>query len=133
MIDLLWNAINHIPGHIIRDRTRIGDDNDSFQYALAFEDWEFRVYMYEFSETVYNTEDFREACDYFYNFGWYLNLNSLCYTRLDLDWWMKKAIADLIAYALTFLNSPRDLEERISTFIGTYFAKLGARVYQYYK
>lgn len=136
MIDLLWNAINYIPGHTIRDRVRIGNDNDSFQYVLVLEDWEFRVYMYEFLDEAYHDEGFREACDYFYNFEWYLNINSLSYTRLDLDWWVEKAITDLVAYVLTFLDeeeTPIDLRTRISTFITTHLTELGAKVYQYYK
>ena len=140
MIDLLWNAINHIPGRIIRERTRIGNDNDSFQYVLVFEDWEFRVYMYEFLdeilEEIYNTENFREACDYFYNFDWYLNINSLSYTRLDLDWWAEQATTDLVAYVLAYLDEdeiPTDLRTRISRFITTHLEDLGAKVYQYYK
>jgi hypothetical protein len=136
MIDLLWNAINHIPGHIIRERTRIGNDNDSFQYVLVFEDWEFRVYMYEFLDDAYHDEGFREACDYFYNFDWYLNINSLSYTRLDLDWWVEKAIRDLTAYVLTYLDEeeiPRDLEGRITLFFKYNIEKIGTKVYQYYK
>ncbi len=136
MIDLLWNAINHIPGRIIRDRTRIGNDNDSFQYVLALEDWEFRVYMYEFLDEAYHDEGFREACDYFYNFDWYLNINTLSYTRLDLDWWIEKTIADLTTYVLTFLDReeiPRDLEGRIILFFKDNIEKIGTKVYQYYK
>lgn len=136
MIDLLWNAITHIPGHIIRDRTRIGNDNDSFQYVLVLEDWEFRVYNYEFLDYAYHDEGFREACDYFYNFEWYLNIDTLSYTRLDLDWWVEQAIADLYSYIATHLNEneiPRDLGTRISTFIKTHLEELGAKVYQYYK
>ena len=136
MIDLLWNAINHIPGHTIRDRVRIGNDNDSFQYVLVLEDWELRVYNYEFLDEAYHNEGFREACDYFYNFDWYLNIDTLSYTRLDLDWWVEKAITDLIAYILTFLDeeeTPIDIATRISTFIKTRLTELGAKVYQYYK
>lgn len=136
MIDLLWNCIQHIPGHIIRDRTRIGNDNDSFQYVLVLEDWEFRVYNYEFLDEAYHDEGFREACDYFDNFSWYLNIDTLSYTRLDLDWWAEQAINDLVAYVLTYLDeeeTPRDLRTRISIFIDTNLTKLGAKVYQYYK
>ena len=140
MIDLMWNAINHIPGHIIRDRTRIGNDNDSFQYVLVFEDWEFRVYMYEFLDEAFDREHydigFREACDYFYNFDWYLNIDTLSYTRLDLDWWAEQATTDLVAYVLAYLDeneTPIDLRTRISRFITTHLEDLGAKVYQYYK
>lgn len=138
MIDLLWNAITHIPGHIIRDRTRIGNDNDSFQYVLVREDWEFRVYMYEFLdeilEEVYNTENFRETCDYFYDFFWYLNINTLSYTRLDLDWERGKTRDGLIDYVREYLtDSPRDFEERITKFFSNNIKDLGAKVYQYYK
>lgn len=140
MIDLMWNAINHIPGHIIRDRTRIGNDNDSFQYVLVFEDWEFRVYMYEFLDEAFDAGHydigFREAWDYFDNFQWYLNIDTLSYTRLDLDWWVYQAITDLYSYVRRYFpeeETPRDLVERISTFIKTNLSRLGARVYQYYK
>ncbi len=136
MIDLMRNAINYIPGHIIRDRIRIGNDNDSFQYVLVFEDWEFRVYNYEFLDEAYHNEGFREACDYFYNFDWYLNIDTLSYTKLDLWEWVEKAITDLVAYVLAYLDeneTPRDLRERISKFIRTNFENLGAKVYQYYK
>ena len=137
MIDLLWNIINHIPGHIIRDRTRIGNDNDGFQYVLVLEDWEFRVYNYEFLDEAYHDDEgFREACDYFYNFDWYLNVNSLSYTRLDLDWWAEQTVADLVAYVLAYLDEdeiPTDLRTRISTFITTHLTELGTKVYQYYK
>lgn len=136
MIDLLWNCISHIPGHTIRDRTRIGNDNDSFQYVLVLEDWEFRVYNYEFLDEAYHNEGFREACDYFYNFDWYLNIDTLSYTRLDLDWWVEKAIRDLTAYVLTYLDGeeiPRDLEGRITMFFKYNIEKIGTKVYQYYK
>lgn len=136
MIDLLWNAITHIPGHIIRDRVRIGNDNDSFQYVLVLEDWEFRVYNYEFLDEAYHNEGFREACDYFYNFDWYLNIDTLSYTRLDLDWWAEQATTDLVAYVLAYLDEdeiPTDLRTRISRFITTHLEDLGAKVYQYYK
>ena len=140
MIDLLWNAINHIPGHIIRDRTRIGNDNDSFQYVLVFEDWEFRVYMYEFLDEAFDREHydigFREAWDYFDGFQWYLNIDTLSYTRLDLWEWVKKAIAELYTYVSTYLDeeeTPIDLMTRISTFIKKNLVRLGAKVYQYYK
>lgn len=139
MIDLLWNAINHIPGHIIRDRTRIGNDNEGRQYVLVLEDWEFRVYMYEFLdeilEEVYNTENFRETCDYFYDFEWYLNINTLSYTRLDIDC-VDLAIAELYTYVSTYLDeeeTPIDLMTRISTFIKKNLVRLGTKVYQYYK
>lgn len=136
MIDLMWNAINHIPERMIRDRTRIWNDNDSFQYVLTLEDWEFRVYMYEFLDNAYHDEGFREAWDYFYNFDWYLNIDTLSYTRLDLDLWVDLAIAELYTYVSTYLDeeeTPRDLRERISTFIRNNFERLGAKVYQYYK
>ena len=136
MIDLLWNAITHIPGHTIRDRTRIGNDNDGRQYVLVLEDWEFRVYMYEFLDDAYHDEGFREMCDYFYNFEWYLNIDTLSYTRLDLDWWVEKAITDLTAYVLAYLDEeeiPRDLEGRITLFLKDNIKKLGTKVYQYYK
>jgi hypothetical protein len=136
MIDLMWNAINYIPGHIIRDRIRIGNDNDSFQYVLVLEDWEFRVYQYEFLDEAYHNEGFREASDYFYNFDWYLNIDTLSYTRLDLDLWVEETIADLVAYVLTYLDreeTPIHLKERISTFIKTRLSELGTKVYQYYK
>lgn len=138
MIDLLWNAIPHIPERMIRDRTRIGNDNDSFQYVLVFEDWEFRVYMYDFLDETYNDGDgnFREACDYFYNFDWYVNIDTLSYTRLDLDWWAEQTITDLVAYVLAYLDEdgiPTGLRARISAFITTHLTELGAKVYQYYK
>jgi hypothetical protein len=138
MMDLLWNAITHIPGHIIRDRTRIGNDNDSFQYVLALEGWELRVYQYEFLDEIleeaYNTENFREACDYFYDFFWYLNINTLSYTRLDLGWEREKTRDELIDYVKEYLaETPRDLEERIVKFFRDNIERLGAKVYQYYK
>ena len=138
MIDLLWNAITHIPGHIIRERTRIGNDNDSFQYVLVREDWEFRVYIYEFLdeilEEVYNTENFRETCDYFYNFFWYLNINTLSYTRLDISWERGRTRDELIDYVREYLtDAPRDFEERITKFFLNNIKELGAKVYQYYK
>ena len=134
MIDLLWNCIQHIPGHIIRDRTRIGNDNDSFQYVLVLEDWEFRVYNYEFLDEAYHDEGFREACDYFDNFSWYLNIDTLSYTRLDIDWERGRTRDELIAYAREYLtDGPRDIEERTFKFFNNNIKNLGAKVYQYYK
>ena len=134
MIDLLWNAITHIPGHVIRDRTRIGNDNDGRQYVLVLEDWEFRVYMYEFLDEAYHNEGFREACDYFYNFSWYLNIDTLSYTRLDIGWEREKARDELIDYVgVHITDSPRDFKERIVFFFRNNIEKLWARVYQYYK
>lgn len=136
MIDLLWNAINHIPGHIIRDRTRIGNDNDSFQYVLVLEDWEFRVYNYEFLDDAYHDEGFREACDYFYNFDWYVNIDTLAYTRLDIDTDIRGMVNEIINWIVVYLDAeetPIDLRTRISTFITTHLTELGTKVYQYYK
>jgi len=134
MIDLLWNAITHIPGHIIRDRTRIGNDNEGRQYVLVLEDWEFRVYMYDYLSEAYHDEGFRETCDYFYDFCWYLNIDTLSYTRLDIDWERGKTRDELIAYAREYLtDGPRDFEERITKFFNNNIKNLGAKVYQYYK
>jgi len=133
MIDLMWNAINHIPGHTIRDRTRIWNDNEDFQYVLAFEDWEFRVYQYEYSE--YSDGDNWEDCShFFYNFDYCLNRATLAYTRLDIDWERGKTRDELIAYAREYLaDGPRDVEERITKFFNNNIKNLGAKVYQYYK
>lgn len=134
MIDLLWNAINHIPGHIIRDRTRIGNDNEGRQYVLVLEDWEFRVYMYDYLGGAYHDEGFRATCDYFYDFCWYLNIDTLSYTRLDIDWERWRTRDELIAYAREYLtDGPRDIEERITKFFNNNIKNLGAKVYQYYK
>lgn len=134
MIDLLWNAINHIPGRIIRDRTRIGNDNEGRQYVLVFEDWEFRVYQYDYLDDSYHDEGFRETCDFFYDFYWYLNIDTLAYTRLDIDWEWGKTRDELIAYVNEYLpDAPRDTGERITNFFEKYIKELGAKVYQYYK
>lgn len=134
MIDLLWNAINHIPGHIIRDRTRIGNDNEGRQYVLVLEDWEFRVYMYDYLSEAYHNEGFRETCDYFYDFCWYLNIDTLSYTRLDIDWERGKTRDELIDYVREYLtDAPRDVEERIAIFFKNNIKNVGAKVYQYYK
>ena len=134
MIDLLWNAITHIPGHIIRDRTRIGDDNEGRQYVLALEDWEFRVYQYEFLDEAYHNEGFRPADDYFYDFSWYLNIDTLSYTRLDIDWEWGKTRDELIDYVREYLRDiPRDIEDGIAIFFFNNIKNLGAKVYQYYK
>lgn len=134
MIDLLWNAIAHIPGHIIRERARIGDDSEGFQYVLVFEDWEFRVYQYDFLDEAYHDEGFRETCDYFYDFCWYLNIDTLSYTRLDIDWERWRTRDELIDYVKEYLTRcPRDVEERITNFFNNNIKNLGAKVYQYYK
>lgn len=141
MIDLLWNAINHIPEHIIRDRTRIGNDIDGFQYVLAFEDWEFRVYNYEFLDELARDDYpavFREADEYFYNFDWYANIDTLSYTRLDidLDADVGKIVNEIVSWVVVYLDAeetPTDLRTRISTFITTRLTELGTKVYQYYK
>lgn len=133
MIDLMWNAINHIPGHIIRERTRIGNDNEGRQYVLVLEDWEFRVYQYEYSE--YSDRDNWEDCShFFYNFDYCLNRATLAYTRLDIDWERGRARDELIAYAREYLTDrPRDFEDRITLFFNKHIKELGAKVYQYYK
>ena len=134
MMELLWNAITHIPGHIIRDRTRIGNDNDGRQYVLVLEDWELRVYMYEYLDEAYHDEGFRATCDYFYDFSWYLNIDTLCYTRLDIDWEWGRTRDELIDYVREYLtDTPRDVEERIAIFFNNNIKNLGAKVYQYYK
>ena len=134
MIDLLWNAISHIPGHIIRDRTRIGNDNESFQYVLVLEDWEFRVYQYDFLSDAYHNEGFRPVDDYFYDFSWYLNIDTLAYTRLDIDWERGRTRDELIEYVREYLtDAPRDVEDRITIFFRNNIKNLGAKVYQYYK
>lgn len=134
MMDLLWNAIAHIPGHIIRERTRIGNDSEGFQYVLVLEDWEFRVYQYDFLSDAYHNEGFRPADDYFYDFYWYLNIDTLSYTRLDIDWEWGRTRDELIGYVREYLtDTPRDLEERIYKFFNNNIKNLGAKVYQYYK
>ena len=141
MMDLLWNAINHIPEHIIRDRTRIWNDNDGFQYVLAFEDWEFRVYNYEFLDE-FTRDDypdvFRQADEYFYNFDWYVNIDTLAYTRLDIDTDtdIREMVNEIVNWVVIYLDAeetPIDLRTKISTFITTRLTELGTKVYQYYK
>lgn len=133
MMDLLWNAITHIPEHMIRDRTRIGNDSDDFQYVLAFEDWEFRVYQYQYDEYE-DGNNWEECSHYFYQFDYWLNLNTLAYTRLDIDWERGGVRDELIAYAREYLtDGPRDIEERITKFFNNNIKNLGAKVYQYYK
>lgn len=132
MIDLIWNDIAHIPEHMIRDRARIGNDGFT-QFVLVFEDWEFRVYNYEFCE--YTNEDNWEDCShYFYNFDFYLDTTTLAYTRLDIEWDREKTRNELIEYVREYLADwPRDAEERITNFFRDNIEKLGAKVYQYYK
>lgn len=132
MIDLLWNDIAHIPEHMIRDRTRIGNDGFT-QFVLVFEDWEFRVYNYEYSEYYNLSEDernrYEDCANYFYNFDYCLDVWSLAYTRLDME-----SRDDLIDYVREYLADwPRDAEERITKFFRDNIEKLGAKVYQYYK
>lgn len=135
MIDLIWNDIAHIPEHMIRDRTRIGNDGFT-QFVLAFEDWEFRVYNYEYEDELPEDENARyEECgNYFYNFDYYLDVLSLAYTRLDIDWERGRTRDELISYVREYLaDGPRDAEERITKFFRDNIEKLGAKVYQYYK
>lgn len=133
MIDLLWNAITHIPERMIRDRTRIGNDSEGFQYVLVFEDWEFRVYQYQYNEYE-DGNNWEECSHYFYNFDYWLNLNTLAYTRLDIDWERGRTRDELIAYAREYLTDrSRDFEDRIRGFFKKYINELGAKVYQYYK
>ena len=137
MIDLLWNDIAHIPEHMIRDRTRIGNDGFT-QFVLVFEDWEFRVYNYEYSEYYDLPEDershYEDCANYFYNFDFCLDVWSLAYTRLDIEWERGRTRDELIDYVREYLADwPRDVEERITNFFRDNIGKLGAKVYQYYK
>lgn len=137
MIDLLWNCIAHIPEHMIRDRTRIGNDGFT-QFVLAFEDWEFRVYNYEYSDygniNAADRDNWEDCAIYFNNFDFCLNPTTLAYTRLDIDWERKWMRDDLIDYVREYLaDGPRDVEERITKFFRDNIKNLGAKVYQYYK
>ena len=138
MIDLLWNDIAHIPEHMIRDRTRIGNDGFT-QFVLVFEGWEFRVYNYEYAEYLVDiSEDersrYEDCANYFYDFSFYLDVWSLAYTRLDIEWDREKTRDDLIDYIREYLaDGPRDAEERITKFLRDNIEKLDTKVYQYYK
>lgn len=138
MIDLLWNCIAHIPEHMIRDRTRIGNDNDGFQYVLALEDWEFRVYNYEYGDYMSidtaDRDNWEDCAIYFNNFDFCLNPTTLAYTRLDIDWERGRTRDELIEYVREYLtDAPRDVEDRITIFFRNNIKTLGAKVYQYYK
>ena len=143
-MDIANNSIQHIPENMIRERTRIGNDWLWTQYVLAFEEWEFRVYNYEYEE-YHNLDEwdrqYREDCShYFYNFDYVLNPTSLKYTRLDIEgWvgeWVKETINDLLVWVVTYLDSDEtsmDLRERITRLIKDNVEKMGTLVYQYYK
>lgn len=139
MIDLLWNAITHIPEHMIRDRTRIGDSEDWQQYVLVFEEWEFRLYNYEYADYYdideINREEREDCSNYFYNFDYCLKTNTLNYSRLDIDWdGREKARDELANYVAECIEeAPRDYRERITKLMIDNIKNVGERVYQYYK
>lgn len=137
-MELFSNSIPHIPEHTIRDRTRIGNDWLWTQYVLVFEECEFRVYHYEYEElfNVINQQERDDCCEYFYNFDYALKRDTLAYTRLDIEEWVKETINDLLIWVDNYLDSdetPMDLKERITNLIKDNIKNLGTRVYQYYK
>ena len=140
-MEIISNSIPHIPEHVIRDRTRIGNDAYGLQFVLVFEGWEFRVYNYEYEE-YYNIDEWErnyrdDCCNYFYNFDYVLKCDTLRYTRLDIDEWdVNETIADLIGWVGTYLDSdevPMDLKERITHLIKAHINEMGLKVYAYYK
>ena len=138
---ILSGSILHIPEHMIKDRTRIGNDGLWTQYVLAFEDNELRIYSYEYTEYNSDIDDSdienREDCShYFYNFDFWLKRDSLKYARLNIEKWAELTIIDLLHWWEANLDEdclPRDFKERIEKFIKDNFEKVGTLVYQYYK
>ena len=91
---------------------------------------------YEYEDELPEDENARyEECgNYFYNFDYYLDVWTLAYTRLDIDWERGRTRDELIGYVREYLaDGPRDAEERITKFFRDNIEKLGAKVYQYYK
>lgn len=93
MIDLSGDYIKHLPKQqiMLGDECCLGYDNCR-DYRLVFEEWEFRIYNYEYwsydsiVDWEHEEEDWWGDCnDYFKGGDWCLDLNSCEYMSLKFE------------------------------------------------
>lgn len=126
---LEWK-IHHIPGKCIpiSNRHYLGSFGLNYQAVLVLEEWEIRVYSYEYSD---GREDWWTDCsDVFEDFTGYLSIISLGYVVVDIG-----KLDEFFCYCRETLNCfPSFHEENIREHVEKRERDYNfAKVYCYYK
>lgn len=60
------------------------EEDERWQAVLVVEEWCIRLYTYKYCNTNW-TDDWEQCEGYFYNFEWWLDINSLGYIEIEFD------------------------------------------------
>jgi len=140
MLNFFEWKIRHSPDDFIelKDRWFLWDMTNDYQAVLVFEDWEFRIYTYNWNSSDDEPEEeWRRWCwDVFENFTGYYDENSLGYVKLDTSGSIDEIINELYQSCekqLSWFYSYKKAE--IAEFIKRHSDKIKKenRVYTYYK
>ena len=121
-----------------QDRWFLWDMNDSRQAVLVFEDWELRIYTYEWNSSDDEPEEeWRRWCwDVFQNFTGYYDENSLGYVKLDTCGSIEEITDDLYKSCEWQLDTLYRISKDImEDFIKKHIDKIKkeSKIYTYYK
>lgn len=140
MLDFLKWRTRHIPDDFIesQDRWFLWDMEGNLQAVLTFEDWELRIYTYDWNSSDDEPEEeWRRWCwDVFQNFTGYYDENSLGYVKVDTSGSIAEIIGELYKSCeqqlLYFYSLTKDAT---AEFIEKHSDKINKenRVYTYYK
>lgn len=139
MLDFLKWRTRHTPDDFIesQDRWFLWDTEDNRQAVLVFEDWELRIYTYDWDSSDECDEEGWYWCwDVFQNFTGYYDGNSLGYVKVDTSGSIDEIIDELYKSCeqqlLHFYSLTKDAT---AEFIKKHSDKINkeSRVYTYYK
>ena len=149
-----WLWIHHIPEKTIsgNDYYYIWMSND-YEYQLVVEDWELRIYSYDYwsEDNIQENHRLEDWWDYLHTcfVGMYdcFDKNTIRYSTLNIEWkapfdiakeiinWADSYMADDLNWSLVENNDRRNKvpSSDLIRFINRALSKIGEKTYCYYK
>lgn len=149
-----WLWVHHIPEKVIsgNDYFYIWMSND-YEYQLVVEDWELRVYSYDYwsEDTIQDNHSWEDWWGYLHTcFEWMYDCfarDTMRYQILNVEWkapfdiaketinWADRNMADDLNWSLVENNDRRYKvpSSDLLKFINRALSKVGEKVYCYYK
>ena len=148
-----WLWIPHIPEKVISGNAYFYLWMSDYEYQLVIEDWELRIYSYDYwsEDSIQSDYSWEDWWDYLQNcFAWMydcFNKNTMRYIALNVEWGEPFAIAkeivnwadynmnDDLGYSLVEDNDRRNKipSTQLIRFIERALNKAGEKTYCYYK
>lgn len=149
-----WLWVRHIPEKVIsgNDYFYLWMSND-YEYQLVVEDWELRIYSYDYwsEDSIQSDHSWEDWWDYLYTcFEWMYDCfdrNTIRYIALNIEWmkifdiakeivnWADRNMTDDVGGSIVE-NNDRTIKFPSSTllkFIERALSKIGEKTYCYYK